>query len=338
MSDDRTFIIAEIGNNHNGKLEKAIKMVDAAAAAKVDAVKIQSFRGLDIVSPKVKANEYPGWNVKEFEYWFQFLDTIALPLEDHQELIDYSHSKGLKFITTPVSPAIVGILEELKGIDGYKLASMDLNNIPLIEAMSKTRKPITMSTGMGALSEIQTAVEKFKRSNINILHCISDYPLQAKNAALTNISVLKKAFPDHTIGFSDHSLGHELTLCSLALGAKVIEKHITLDRNDTELAEHHFSLEPKELTEMVSWIRDIDYNLTQKDWQRSPQESEGKRKFRRSYHYKSNLLKGHLVQLEDLTFIRPGQGIDHKQIDDLLNKPLIKDIQAYSPCLLQDVN
>jgi sialic acid synthase SpsE len=194
-----------------------------------------------------------------------------------------------------------------------------------------------MSTGMGDIKEVELAVSKFNREQINILHCVSDYPLDPNNAALKNITVLQETFPNHNIGFSDHSLGHELTLCSLALGAKVIEKHITLDRNDPELAEHHFSLEPKELKEMVYWIRAMDKNLASNSWTRSPEESEGKRKFRRSYHYKMDLPKGHSVSLNDLVFIRPGEGADHKDIEKIVGKPLNRDIEAYSPCVLNDV-
>ena len=145
----KSYIIAEIGNNHNGSLGKALELIDAAAKAGVDAVKFQSFRGIDIVSPKVKADEYKGWDVKNFEFWYQFLDTIALKLEDHQKVIDYTKSKNLDFITTPTSPYIVEYLEKLKGIKAYKIASMDLNNFPLLHAVAKTKKEILMSTGMG---------------------------------------------------------------------------------------------------------------------------------------------------------------------------------------------
>ena len=115
------YIIAEIGNNHNGSLSNAKKLVAIAAEAGVDAVKLQSFRGIDIVTPKIKVSEYKGWEKVDYEYWYQFADSIALPLEDHQEIIDYSHAKGVEFITTPVSPYIVDYLEGLSGIDAYKV-------------------------------------------------------------------------------------------------------------------------------------------------------------------------------------------------------------------------
>ena len=154
-----SYIISEIGNNHNGDLKKALKLIDASYNAGVDAVKFQTFRGIDIVSPKVKADEYKGWDVKGFEFWHQFLDTIALKLEDHQAVIDYTNSKGIDFITTPTSPYIVDFLETLNGIKAYKVASMDLNNIPLLQAIAKTGKEVIMSTGMGEIKDVETAVE-----------------------------------------------------------------------------------------------------------------------------------------------------------------------------------
>lgn len=334
---DKTYIIAEIGNNHNGSIDKAKRLIDVASKAGVNAVKFQSFEGLDIVSPKVLANEYPGWKVTKFKYWYEFLDTIALPLEHHQEIINYTQKCNLDFITTPVSPRIVKILETMNGITAYKLASMDLTNIGLIKAMAATRKPIIMSTGMGELSEVEKAVQLFGEEGLSILHCVSDYPLNPKNAALKNINELKIRFPKAKIGFSDHSLGHELVLTSLALGAKIIEKHITLDRRDPLLAEHHFSLEPTELELMVKWIRDIDENLSVRGWTRSHDEKDSKLKFRRSFHYKSDLTLGHVVTQDDLVFIRPADGVGYEKISKIIGKKLMANKNAYSPCLENDV-
>lgn len=331
-----TYIIAEIGNNHNGSVDKAKRLIEVAAKAKVDAVKFQTFTGLDIVSPKVLATEYPGWQVKNFKYWHEFLDTISLPLKSHQEIINFTKELGMDFITTPVSPAIVQFLETLEGIHAYKLASMDLNNWGLMHAMAKTNKPIIMSTGMGELQEVDKAVKIFEHKNLQILHCVSDYPLEPKNAALGNITVLRKRYPGINIGFSDHSLGHELVVAAVTLGATVIEKHITLDRNDPALAEHHFSLEPEELTTMVKWIRAIDDNLKHKEWIRSAKEAEGKKLFRRSFHYKQDFKKGHVFSTEDLTFIRPGEGIDYQSMETLIGKKLKSDKKAFDPCLATD--
>lgn len=333
----RSYIISEIGNNHNGSVEKALQLIDASAAAGVDAVKFQTFRGIDIVSPKVKANEYKGWDVKNFEYWYQFLDSIALKLEDHQKVIDYSNSKKLHFVTTPTSPFIVQYLEKLKGIKAYKIASMDLTNIALLQAIAKTKKEIIMSTGMGEINEIKAAIKILKRRKLTILHCVSDYPLDPDKAFLNNITLLKKTFPKHTIGFSDHSLGHELSVAARSLGATVFEKHITLDRKDPSPAEHHFAMEPNEFGELVKWIRHIDANMDVKKFGRSESEKVNKFKYRRSFHYATDLKKGTVLKADHLSFVRPGEGIGYAELKKLIGKKLKKDVKAFDPCNLKDV-
>ncbi len=333
----KTYIIAEIGNNHNGSVGKAIEMIDMVAEAGADAVKFQSFRGLDIVTPKVRADEYPGWNVRGYEYWYQFLDSIALPLSDHQKVINHAHNCGLDFITTPVSTAIVDLLENMSGIDTYKVASMDLNNFGLLQAIAATDKKVILSTGMGALDEIDQAVDILTKKNLSILHCVSDYPLDPANAALNNLNLLKERFPEAQLGFSDHSLGHELIIAAVATGARVIEKHITLDRNDPNPAEHHFALEPDEFATMIKWVRAIDNNFSISEWQRSPEEKKGLLRFRRSFHYNHDLASGQVVSENDLLFTRPGGGIGYKELSALVGRPLREKREAYAPCLISDV-
>lgn len=330
----KSYTIAEIGNNHNGSLEKALQLIDASATTGAEAVKFQSFRGIDIVSPRVRADEYKGWDVKNFEFWYQFIDTIALKLEDHQTVIDYTNKLGLDFITTPTSPYIVEFLETLKGIKAYKVASMDLNNFPLLNAIAKTGKEVIMSTGMGTMEEVHKAVEILKNNKLSILHCVSDYPLDPDQSHLTNILELKKAFPDHTIGFSDHSLGHELSIAARCMGALVFEKHITLDRKDPNPAEHHFAMEPGEFKDLVSWLRHIDNNLNETGFRRSETEQVNKFKYRRSYHFKDNFSKGHQIELNDLTLVRPGDGIGEDQIKNFVGRKLKTDVAAFDPCLM----
>jgi sialic acid synthase SpsE len=332
-----SYIISEIGNNHNGDLKKALKLVDASYNAGVNAVKFQTFRGIDIVSPKVKADEYKGWDVKGFEFWYQFLDTIALKLEDHQTVIDYTNSKGIDFITTPTSPYIVDFLETLNGIKAYKVASMDLNNIPLLQAIANTDKEVIMSTGMGDMIDIAKAVEIFKNHKLSILHCVSDYPLDPEKAYLNNIIELIKKFPNLNIGFSDHSFGHELCIAARCLGAIIFEKHITFDRNDPNPAEHHFALEPSEFKDLVKWLKHIDSNLNSDGFLRSENEKINKFKYRRSYHYKHDLSCGTKITIEDLTLVRPGDGISDNDIDKVCGKPLIVNVKAFDPCLISDI-
>ena len=331
------YIIAEIGNNHNGSLKKCLSIVNEASRIGVDAIKLQSFRGIDIVSPRVKVDEYDGWDMQDYEYWYQFADSIALPLELHQEVIDYTHRMGLDFITTPVSVEIVEILEKMNGIDKYKVASMDLNNIDLLISLSNTNKDIILSTGMVEVNDIKNAVDIIGSSRVSILHCVSDYPLRPKDSALNNIKFLKKCFPGINIGYSDHSLGHELSIAATSMGASIIEKHITLDRNDPELAEHHFSLNPVEFGNMVKWVRVIDRLQHEESWGRSSKEKLSSKVYKRSFHYKYDLSSGHIVNKDDLVFIRPGTGIGYKEIESVIGKKLLHEKKAYDMCSISDV-
>jgi sialic acid synthase SpsE/GNAT superfamily N-acetyltransferase len=335
--EQMSYIIAEIGNNHNGKLDKAIELIHQSFKAGVDAVKFQSFRGIDIVSPKVKANEYKGWDVGQFEYWHEFLDTIALKLEDHQAVIDETLRLGMDFITTPTSPYIVSYLENLEGIAAYKIASMDLNNIPLLNAVAKTKKPLLISTGMGEIQEVKKAVTLLKNNPLTILHCVSDYPLNPSRACLGNITTLIQAFPNYKIGFSDHSLGHELCVAARCLGATVFEKHITIDRNDPSPAEHHFALTPSEFKILTDWLRHIDTNFRKTGFQRSESEKVNKFKYRRSYHFNAAYKKGEIITLQHVTLVRPGNGIDEEGLPQILGKPLVNDVNAFDPCLPQNI-
>jgi N,N'-diacetyllegionaminate synthase len=332
-----SYIIAEIGNNHNGQLDKAIALIHQSFKAGVDAVKFQSFRGIDIVSPRVKANEYKGWDVGTFEYWYEFLDTIALKLEDHQAVIDETRRLGMDFITTPTSPYIVSYLEKLEGIAAYKIASMDLNNFPLLHALATTKKPLLISTGMGELIEVEKAVRILKNNPLTILHCVSDYPLNPSMACLGNISTLRNHFPDYTIGFSDHSLGHELCVAARCLGATVFEKHITLDRNDPSPAEHHFALMPDEFKILVDWLRHVDSNFYKTGFQRSDSEQINKLKYRRSYHFNANYPKGEIITLQHVTLVRPGDGLDEDGLQNIVGKPLVTAVNAFDPCLSTSV-
>ena len=163
-----TYIIAEIGNNHNGSIKKCMKLFDAASSSGAHAVKIQSFTGKDIVSPEIKSSVYKNWDSKGFEYWYEFLDSIALPLSDHQTAIDYANELGLDFITTPVTPNILNYLEKLDGIKSYKLASMDLTNLDLINSLSQTDKSIIMSTFLKAFSEFNSGLTPLNFLFINL--------------------------------------------------------------------------------------------------------------------------------------------------------------------------
>ena len=316
----KVFIIAEIGNNHNGDIETAKELIDVAVEAGVDAVKIQTFRGLDIVIPKVLSSAYPDWNVTEYKYWYEFLDSIALSLEDHKDFFDYAKSKGVMAFSTPVSPDRVDFLSDLN-VDLFKIASMDVSNIPLLKRFSKVDEPIIVSTGMASYEEIQKAIDIIDSEQLILLHCVSDYPLNYDNANLKSIDWLLKEFR-YPVGFSDHSLGYELSVAAVTRGACVIEKHITLNRNSKKKAEHHFSLEPNELKELVGSVRRIEKALGVEQCFCSDNEKLMRLKARRGLHINKDLNEGDVLKEEDISVLRPADGDLPKNFDFYIGKPI----------------
>jgi len=329
IDQNGVFIVAEIGNNHNGDPDTAKKLIDAAAAAGVDAVKFQTFRGLDIVSPRVAAHEYKDWNIEGFDQWYQFLDSIALPFDKHAEVFQHASQAGVIPFSTPTSTAAVALLESI-GTRLYKIASMDVTNVQLLEAVSRTGKPVILSTGMALEEEITLAVDFFDRQNLAVLHCVSDYPLNPQDANLRSIAWLKERF-GCPVGFSDHSLGNELVTAAVAMGAVIIEKHITLDRQSTRKAEHHFALEPAELKQMVKKIRLIEAALGAATINLSHKERDLREKARRSLHATRELKSGHTLEPEDIAIVRPGDGAPPQDYAFFIGKVLDVDVSAWAP-------
>ena len=330
-------IIAEIGNNHDGCLSKACALIDIAADSGADLVKFQTFRGRDIVTPLVKSSDYPDWNVKEFAQWHEFLDSIALSYEDHIEAFKYARKKGITAFSTPTSPGSLEFLEEI-GCPLYKVASMDLTNVRLLRAIKATGKPAIVSTGMSSEQDVQNALEIFDDAELVLMHCISDYPLSPKDANLCSIKRLSDLAGDERyVGFSDHSLGYDLSLVALGAGARVFEKHITYDRESQCRAEHHFSLNPNELCELVSCIRLYHSAMGEQALQRSRKEKENKLAYRRSIHVNSDLKCGHVLDDSNIEILRPGDGAEPSAYYELKGKKLIRDIKAWEPLDLEDV-
>lgn len=331
----KVFIIAEIGNNHNGSKRTALELIDYAAKAGADAVKFQTFKGLDIVSPLVKADEYKGWDVKGFEFWHQFLDSIALPLEDHKAVYAHALKKGLIPFSTPTSVKTVDFLESI-GNELYKIASMDVTNVQLLRRVAATRKPVIMSTGMASDAEISKAARIFTSSELVLLHCVSDYPTRAENVNLLSIPYLaeKHKVP---VGFSDHCLTSEFALASVSLGARIVEKHLTYSRTAKEKAEHHFALEPADFAEMVRGIRSLEKGLGEKRLVRSPTELINKSNYRRSLHLNKDKKAGEKVLPGDIAAVRPAVGADASEFDFFIGKSLRRDVAAWTGLKKPDV-
>ncbi len=327
--DHPCYVIAEIGNNHDGQLLNAKKLIKAAHAAGVDAVKFQTFKALDVVSPLVRADAYAGWDLSDrFDFWYEFVDTLKMPYECYDELIDYTHHFGLAFISTPASFEAADFLATKK-IDAIKIASMDLNNIPFLKYIDRFKFPIILSTGMATLPEIKAAVKAINKSPLALLHCVSNYPLQPQDANLLNIRMLEEKF-SVPVGFSNHALGYDLDIVAVGLGAKVIEKHFTLLRRPRITAEHHFSMEPKEMNEMVKKIRLIEKALGSFERTFTPAEKKSRGLVRRSITVKRDMTAGETIRWNDIVFLRPGIGIEPKDVNRVIGKKLKKPVKAYA--------
>ncbi|TCI05420.1 polysaccharide biosynthesis protein [Corallincola luteus] len=331
----RPYVIAEIGANHNGDIELAKSMIDSAVECGADAVKFQSWTPTSLVSKEEydRNQSYDDCKKKHFGSLREMVDKYALTTEDHHELKLYCDSKGVAFCSTPFSEGEADLLEELD-VPFFKIASMDITNIRLLKHVAAKRKPVIISTGMSTMAEIDnaiTAIESTGNQQIVILHCISIYPPAMEDVNLANISMLMKAY-DYPIGFSDHSIGSALPLASVALGACVIEKHYTIDKNLPGW-DHAISADPAELKVICEESRNIHTAMGSLKRIVSKAELAKKEKFRRSVVLTRDLPKGHIIQASDFTFKRPGTGISpememqiigrvmkvNKEADELLN-------------------
>lgn len=326
----KPYIIAEIGANHNGDMDLAKKMIDSAIISGCDAVKFQSWNNTSLISKTgYKQNTvFTDSKKKHFGSLEQMVNKYYLRKEQHFELNDYCISKGIDFCSTPFSKEEADLLNEIN-VDFFKVASMDINNYPLLKYLAKFDKPILLSTGMSNLDEIEMAVkiiENGGNSKIIILHCVAIYPPEDEDLNLRNIVMLQNRFK-YPVGFSDHSLGIRAPLASVALGACIIEKHFTTDK---ELPgwDHEISADPKEMRKIVEDSKKINTLLGRLDRVVSKAEEEKKKAFRRSIVLNTNLKKGETIKEEHISLKRPGTGFSADQIEFVIGKKLKRDYEA----------
>jgi N,N'-diacetyllegionaminate synthase len=324
-----TIIIAEAGVNHNGNIETAKKLIDAAADAKADYVKFQTFKAEKLVTKSAAKAEYQQKNAGNDEGQWNMLKKLELGEQDHVELIDYCHSKNIKFLSTAFDADSVSLLKKL-GINIGKIPSGEITNLPYLRLMAQSFSELIVSTGMATMDEIAAAINVitkggFDKKNITVLHCNTEYPTPMKDVNLLAMHDIKKQF-EIRIGYSDHTLGIEVPIAAVALGAAVIEKHFTLGRK-MEGPDHVASLEPAELKAMVDAIRNIEIALG--DGIKKPSASEIKNKVvaRKSIVAAGKINKGDVFTEENLTVKRPGDGISPMQWDDVVGKKAMKDFE-----------
>lgn len=306
---NKIFIIAEAGVNHNGNIETAKKLVDAAVLAGADAIKFQTFKAENLVCKNAAKAEYQLETTNEEESQFDMLKKLELTSEMHEQLMTYCGQKEIMFLSTPFDIESLHYLNE-KNIEIIKIPSGEITNYPFLREIGKTGKKVILSSGMSTLEEVRAAVKLLKESGskeITVLHCNTEYPTPYTDVNLKAMLTLKKELGVE-VGYSDHTQGIEVPIAAAALGATVIEKHFTLDRN-MDGPDHKASLEPDELQSMIRAIRNIEAALG--NGKKEPSESE-KRNIgvvRKSIVAKCEIAKGEIFIEDNLTTKRPGTGI-----------------------------
>ena len=309
---EKVFIIAEAGVNHNGDINIAKKLIDVAFDSGANSVKFQTFKAENIVSSNAPKADYQLNSTEKSETQFQMLKKLELDLKSHQILIDYCKIKGIIFLSTPFDIESVDLLNKL-GIKIFKIPSGEITNLPYLKKIGALNKKVILSTGMANINEIRDALRILTdagtpKKNIIVLHANTEYPTPFEDVNLLAMQTIGRTF-DVKVGYSDHTNGIEVPIAAVALGACVIEKHFTLDRN-MEGPDHKASLEPPELKAMVSAIRNIEKAMSG-NGNKEPSNSEKKNIpiARKSIVAKTNIKKGEIFSENNITIKRPGTGI-----------------------------
>ena len=327
--EEPCFIIAEAGVNHNGSVELAKKLIDAAKDAGADAVKFQTFKTENVVVKDAQKAEYQKETTGEGSQ-YEMIKKLELTEEDFRELADYAEKKDIMFLSSPFDKESVDLLHELD-VPAFKVGSGEITNLPLLRYIAKKEKPIILSTGMSTLGEIEEALDVIRSEGVEdiiLLHCVSNYPARIEDVNLRAMGTLKQAFK-LPVGFSDHTLGITAPIAAVALGACVIEKHFTLDRN-LPGPDHKASLEADELKEMVKAIREVEKALGDGIKRPTKEEEEIKKVARRSIVAKVDISKGAIITEDMLDVKRPGTGIEPKYLKFIIGRKTKEDIKRMS--------
>lgn len=317
----KVLIIAEAGVNHNGSLELAKKLVDAASFAGADIVKFQTFKAENLVSKKAKKADYQIENTKNIEEsQFGMLKKLELDIDAHNVLIDYCAEKNIKFLSSAFDLDSLDELVKL-GIDIFKIPSGEIDNLPYLRKIGAYNQQVILSTGMSTLSDIEKALDILisagtNRDKITILHCNTEYPTPMVDVNLHAMVTIRDAFK-LSVGYSDHTLGIEVSIAAVALGATVIEKHFTLDKNMVG-PDHIASLEPDELKAMVSAIKNVKSAMGDGIKKLSNSEAKNKPIARKSIVAKTIINSGEIFSEKNITVKRPGTGISPLEWDKII--------------------
>jgi N-acetylneuraminate synthase len=323
------YIIAEIGANHNGDMDLCRRLIDSAKSCGADAVKFQSWSPSSIVSKReYERNTSYSDRKKHFGSLAEMVEKYQLTPAQHREVAEYCRKGGITFLSSCFSPEEVDLLDELN-VPAFKIASMDINNLALLRYVAARKRGVVLSTGMSTLGEIEQAIQTLHDAGsgpIALLHCISIYPPVTETIHLRNITTLQTAF-DVPVGFSDHSIGTSIPLAAIALGACIIEKHFTLDK-DLPGWDHAISADPSELTTVVAEGHNIFLALGSTVRTVTSADVEKRTKFRRRAILARPMKAGEIVHSSDLRFLRPGTGIRPDEISYVVGRTVKSDLEA----------
>ncbi|QNF33806.1 N-acetylneuraminate synthase [Adhaeribacter swui] len=326
---NRTLIIAEAGVNHNGSIELAKKLIDAAVEAGVDYVKFQTFQAEKLVSKSARKAEYQAKNINDNDNsQFAMLKKLELDTKTHHLLIEYCRTKNIKFLSTAFDLESIDLLNDL-GIDIFKIPSGEITNFPYLQKIGSLQKPVILSTGMANLAEIEAALEVLEnagtnRAHITVLHCNTEYPTPMPDVNLKAMLSIGQAF-QVPVGYSDHTLGIEVPIAAVAMGAVCIEKHFTLDKT-MEGPDHIASLEPHELKAMVTAIRNIEAAMGDGIKRPSPSELKNKEVVRKSIHILKKVNQNEMITADHLIAKRPAGGISPMLWEHVCGKVATNDL------------
>ena len=325
----KTLIIAEIGVNHNGDMILAKKMIDEAVAIGVDIVKFQTFNADDLIVPHAKKASYQLEGYQDKETQFEMLKKLELSEEMHFELLEYCSAKKIKFLSSAFDIKTDKFLNKLN-LEYFKIPSGEITNLPYLEYIGSLNKKIILSTGMAYLDEIEFAINILNKSgtskkNITVLHCSTEYPAPKKFVNLNFMNIIREAF-DIEVGYSDHTEGIEVAIAAVALGAKIIEKHFTLNK---KLAgpDHKASTEPSEFKLMIEAIRNIEIALGDGIKELGPAELNNRIIVRKSIVASKKIKKGDIFDSSNIAIKRPGTGISPVMWADVLGLKATKDFE-----------
>jgi N,N'-diacetyllegionaminate synthase len=327
------FIIAEAGVNHNGSIELAFQLVDAAVEAGADAVKFQTFKSENLVLKNTQKAEYQKKTTNSTESQFEMLKKLELSFDTFKKISNYCDDKGIAFLSTPFDHSSIDLLKQL-GLEIFKIPSGEITNLPYLRHIGSLAKKVILSTGMSTLKEVGDALNilvdsGMKKENISVLHANTMYPTPMEDVNLNVLQTIRKEF-DVAVGYSDHTLGMEVDIAAVAIGATIIEKHLTLDKAMNG-PDHKASLEPKELKAMVSAIRNIEKAMGSSVKIVTPSEQINKNIVRKSIIAKCIIKKGERFTEDNLTVKRPGTGISPMKWDKVIGTVAITDYQVDEP-------